>query len=72
MASSLVTRLQPGRPVRFTVHVTPPSELTEILALSDRILVLFEGRVVHETRPAETDERTLGLHMAGRGAQPSA
>jgi simple sugar transport system ATP-binding protein len=42
------------------------SELSEILALSDRILVLFEGRVVLETRPAETDERALGLHMTGR------
>jgi simple sugar transport system ATP-binding protein len=42
------------------------SELSEILALSDRILVLFEGRIVHETTPAATDERTLGLHMTGR------
>jgi simple sugar transport system ATP-binding protein len=44
------------------------SELSEILALSDRILVMYEGRVVHETRPADTDERALGLHMTGRGA----
>jgi hypothetical protein len=29
--------------------------------------VLYEGRVVHETRPDATDERTLGLHMTGRG-----
>ena len=43
------------------------SELTEILALSDRVLVLYEGRVVHETTPAGTDERNLGLYMAGRG-----
>jgi simple sugar transport system ATP-binding protein len=42
------------------------SELSEILALSDRVFVMFEGRLVHETRPAETDERTLGLHMTGR------
>jgi ABC-type uncharacterized transport system ATPase subunit len=42
------------------------SELSEILALSDRILVLNGGRIVHETTPAETDERTLGLHMTGR------
>jgi simple sugar transport system ATP-binding protein len=42
------------------------SELSEILALSDRILVLYEGRIVHETTPATTDERTLGLHMTGR------
>jgi len=44
------------------------SELTEILALSDRILVLYEGRIVHETMPGATDERTLGLHMTGRAS----
>ena len=42
------------------------SELSEILALSDRVLVMFGGRLVHETRPADTDQRTLGLHMTGR------
>jgi general nucleoside transport system ATP-binding protein len=42
------------------------SELSEILALSDRVLVMYEGRIVHETRPAITDERTLGMHMTGR------
>uniref|UniRef100_A0A832I2Q4 ABC transporter ATP-binding protein n=1 Tax=Eiseniibacteriota bacterium TaxID=2212470 RepID=A0A832I2Q4_UNCEI len=42
------------------------SDLAEILALADRILVLFEGRVVLETRPAATDERALGLAMTGR------
>ena len=42
------------------------SELSEILALSDRIVVLTGGRIVHETRPQATDERTLGLWMTGR------
>jgi simple sugar transport system ATP-binding protein len=42
------------------------SELSEILALSDRIFVMYEGRFVHETRPDATDERALGLHMTGR------
>ncbi len=42
------------------------SELTEILALADRILVMTGGRLVHETTPAATDERTLGLWMTGR------
>src|SRR5262249_26203987 len=42
------------------------SELSEILALSDRILVITGGKIVHETTPAETSERTLGLHMTGR------
>ena len=42
------------------------SELSEILALSDRIVVLTGGKIVHETTPAGTDERTLGLWMTGR------
>jgi ABC-type uncharacterized transport system ATPase subunit len=44
------------------------SELSEIMALSDRVLVMYEGRMVHETRPADTDERALGLTMTGRAA----
>jgi simple sugar transport system ATP-binding protein len=47
------------------------SELSEILALADRIFVMYEGRLVHETRPDETDERTLGLYMTGRQAAPA-
>jgi simple sugar transport system ATP-binding protein len=40
-------------------------DLDEIRALSDRILVIFEGRIVHETSGAEADLTTLGLAMAG-------
>ena len=29
-------------------------------------MVLTGGRIVHETRPQATDERTLGLWMTGR------
>jgi simple sugar transport system ATP-binding protein len=39
-------------------------ELDEILALSDRILVMFEGRIVGELTGAEADERRIGLMMA--------
>ena len=39
-------------------------ELDEIMALSDRILVMFEGRIVGEVSGAEADARTLGLMMA--------
>ena len=42
-------------------------ELDEILALSDRILVMFDGRMVGEL-PAGADERQLGLMMAGAAA----
>jgi len=40
-------------------------ELDEILSLSDRIAVMFDGRIMGERLPSETDERELGLLMAG-------
>ncbi len=48
-------------------------ELDEIQALSDRIIVIFDGRISGERLAGETDERELGLLMAGidprRGGQ---
>ncbi|MBW0156920.1 ABC transporter ATP-binding protein [Sedimentimonas flavescens] len=40
-------------------------ELDEIMSLSDRIAVMFDGRIMGERLPAETNERELGLMMAG-------
>ena len=40
-------------------------ELDEIFALSDRIAVMFDGQIMGERMPNETDERALGLLMAG-------
>ncbi|WP_406294487.1 ABC transporter ATP-binding protein [Embleya sp. NBC_00888] len=41
------------------------AELSEILALSDRVLVMYEGRIVAELSRAEADVHTIGLAMAG-------
>jgi simple sugar transport system ATP-binding protein len=40
-------------------------ELDEILSLSDRIAVMFDGQIMGERLPSETNERELGLLMAG-------
>jgi general nucleoside transport system ATP-binding protein len=40
-------------------------ELEEILALSDRVLVMCGGRITGERRPDAASERELGLLMAG-------
>jgi simple sugar transport system ATP-binding protein len=40
-------------------------ELSELLAMSDRMIVMFEGRIVGEVDPASTSERELGALMAG-------
>ncbi len=41
------------------------SELSEILSLSDRILVMYRGRVVHETVGRDATDEGLGLYMMG-------
>jgi simple sugar transport system ATP-binding protein len=40
-------------------------ELEEIFSLSDRIAVMFDGHIMGERLPHETDEKELGLLMAG-------
>nr|WP_242509463.1 ABC transporter ATP-binding protein [Rhodovulum imhoffii] len=40
-------------------------ELEEILSLSDRVAVMFDGRIMGERQAAQTDEKELGLLMAG-------
>lgn len=40
-------------------------ELDEILSMSDRIVVMFDGRIMGERDPDKTDARELGLLMAG-------
>ncbi len=40
-------------------------ELDEIFSLSDRIIVMFDGRIMGERDPATTDQREMGLLMAG-------
>jgi len=40
-------------------------DLDEIMDLSDRVLVIYEGEFVHETTPAEADRERLGLEMTG-------
>ena len=44
------------------------TELGEILALCDRIVVMFRGAVIGEMLHGEATPETLGLLMAGRAA----
>ena len=41
------------------------SELTEIMSLSDRIYVIYEGRAAGEFRKADATEENLGILMMG-------
>jgi general nucleoside transport system ATP-binding protein len=40
-------------------------DLDELLELADRLLVIFRGEIVHETRASEADLTEIGRHMAG-------
>lgn len=40
-------------------------DLEEVMNISDRILVLYEGEVVAEVTPEETNVNELGLYMSG-------
>jgi ABC-type uncharacterized transport system ATPase subunit len=43
------------------------ADLEEILSLSDRIAVIYEGQIVGILDPEEATEERLGLMMTGGG-----
>jgi simple sugar transport system ATP-binding protein len=46
------------------------TELDEVMALSDRVIVMFRGRIVANLRRDETEHNDIGLYMAGAKEQP--
>ncbi|WP_281658014.1 ABC transporter ATP-binding protein [Halobacillus sp. Cin3] len=44
-------------------------ELDEIMNVSDRIAVMFDGSIIREVAPEDTNEQELGLLMAGNTGQ---
>ena len=44
-------------------------ELEEVMGLSDRILVIYEGEIVGEVDPKKTTPEELGLYMSGAKRQ---
>lgn len=45
-------------------------ELEEVMNVSDRILVIYEGEIVGELDPKETSPQELGLYMSGAKRTP--
>lgn len=60
------TRLVAARN-RGTAVLLVSEDLDELLHLSDRIVVMSEGRIVFECSAAGADRRTLGAYMGGHG-----
>ena len=58
--SQLVTQRDAGKAVLLV-----SLELDEVMSLSDRILVMYEGEIVGELDPKKTTVEELGLYMAG-------
>ena len=40
-------------------------ELSEVMSVSDRILVIYEGELVGEVDPSKITQQELGLYMSG-------
>ena len=60
------TRIMEARN-RGTAVLLISADLDEIFALADRIVVMSDGRLVHETPIATADLGVIGRHMAGHG-----
>jgi len=45
------------------------TELDEVMALSDRVLVMYRGKIVAEVDPKKTSAMDIGLYMAGSKPQ---
>ena len=45
------------------------ADLDEVLALSDRVAIMYEGRFVAVGRPAEFNRAQMGLLMGGASAK---
>ena len=62
----LITERDEGRAILLV-----SLELDEVLSLADRILVIYEGRIVGEFPPPATEEE-LGVAMTGGGREAAA
>jgi general nucleoside transport system ATP-binding protein len=50
---------------RGAAVVLVSEDLDELLELADRLVVMFHGEIVYETRASEADLTEIGRHMAG-------
>ncbi|MEN8041113.1 MAG: ABC transporter ATP-binding protein [Actinomycetota bacterium] len=48
------------------------ADLEELIGLSDRLLVIFDGKIVAELDPGEVTPKSLGSHMTGVSMEESA
>ena len=54
---------------RGTALIWITHDLAVVAGLADRIAVMFDGHIMGERLPGETDEKELGLLMAGMNGE---
>ncbi len=69
-ATELVMQAVLGEREKGVAILLISTELEELFALCDRILVMYEGRLVGELPPDRARLEELGLMMAGHAAEP--
>ena len=52
-------------PITQTLATQPGYPNVEVMNVSDRILVMYEGEIVGELDPKKTNVQELGLYMSG-------
>ncbi|MCU0509543.1 MAG: ABC transporter ATP-binding protein [Anaerolineae bacterium] len=65
-AIEAVQRVLLDERARGTAILLFSEELEEVMALSDRIAVIYEGQIMGEVKPEETTLEQIGLMMAGQ------
>jgi simple sugar transport system ATP-binding protein len=65
-AIEAVQRVLLAERARGTAILLFSEELEEVMSLSDRIAVIYEGQIMGEVKPAETTLEQIGLMMAGQ------
>ena len=68
-ASEYVREELLGRRAEGAAILLMSEDLDELVSLSDRIIVLYEGRIVGRVEADAADPEHLGLLMAGRATE---
>ena len=63
-------RLAAPSATRGTAILVISEDLDEVLSISDRILVMYEGQIIAEADPRTSTREALGLMMAGVRGEP--
>ena len=70
-ASEYIHRRLLEQRAKGTAILIISEDLDEVLAISDRVLVMYEGRIIGERDPSSTTRESFGLMMAGVAADPA-